>query len=93
MLRRREDDHTGSYCEGVRRLTFSKKMDDQAYARRSLQRGRFPKATPRPRGAVLLARDSRRSNREHAVQQVKVRGKLVSRSATQPKGARAPAPL
>ena len=70
MLHHRGGYHAGPYCEGARGVIGSKKMDDQAGARRSLQRGRFAKTTPGTRSASPLARDGCCPHREYAIQYV-----------------------
>ena len=70
MLHHRRGYHTGLYCEGARGLIGSEKLDAQADARRSLQRGRLAKTTQGTRGAIPLARNGCCPHRERAIQYV-----------------------
>ena len=93
MLHHRGGIPRTSVLRGTRGPLCSKKMDAQADSHRNLQRGRLSKTTW-DRGAQICSHaaptESIRSNKSRLV---KVYGEPVSRSATQPEGARVLGPL
>ena len=68
MLHHRGGHHKGPYCKVARGLIGSTKLDVQAVARRSSQRGKFTKTTPGSRSVFPFASNGCGPRREYPVQ-------------------------